>query len=547
MPENTMPLSEKVLQAKSAGQNYKDIRKSLGVGYYDQLKLLNSVGAEKCVQEILRSSGATEDFSPEALAEAEAVNHAVRLEEHSNRLNLCSEPVFTIDSTGTCDIDDAVSIRRAEDGYVLGVHIADVSHYVPFDSCLEQEAFRRGTSVYFAGKDIPMLPLNLSKVICSLLPGEIRLTFSCIMRLDSEGKLIGYRFDKSVIRSRVNGVYSEINDLLAGSAGSVISAKYASVSGSLDVMAELYEKLAVARTKREALTFEDDSVSFVFDDKGKCRGIKLSQRGLSEHIIEEFMLLANQAAALYAESFNLPFLYRVHDAPSEGAIERLKTALGLVYTDCPVETNGLKPSAMNKLIEQADKTPHAELVRRAVRICMSKAVYSTYNGGHAGLGLGSYTHFTSPIRRYPDLVVHRILSDAVSGMSAGLIEDRYGDCLEGAAVQACERERSAAKLERTVENCYKAEFILSQRGSKSDGIVTGSKPWGMEVQLPNTVAGTVPIRKLPGNDWTCYENIQLRNTNGDKFTVGDKVTVRIENANVFDGRTDLSLLDYRAS
>lgn len=534
-------IANHILQAKLERKTARDIRQEHGVNYFEQISLLNTLGAEQCVREILRTQGAGFEFPHQVLEEASARARAIPLAELHGRADFRDKTIFTIDCAETRDMDDAVSIRCFEGGYELGVHIADVSSYVTLGSELEKEAFRRGTSLYYANSDIPMLPPALSKGVCSLFPDEERLAFSCLLNLDTQGRLINYRFVKSVIRSRLKGVYTEINALLEGSAVGAVCAKYAPVVDSLLIMRELYEKLAVLRERRDAIVFEADEVALLFDDTGKCCGLRQTPRGISEKMIEEFMLLANQAATLYAKTMRVPFIYRNHPAPSEVAMESLNKVLAIKEVDYRFNTSSVTTAEIKGLLRQTEGRPYAQAIQKAALRSMSKAVYEPKNTGHYALNLASYTHFTSPIRRYADLAVHRILSDAVAGLSATQITSKYDEYAEEAAAQSTDRERYTAKLERKVLNCYKAEYSLSQRGQSSEGIVIGSKDWGLEVLLSNSVFATMSTKKLPGSDWSNYENIQLRNPRGEAFTIGDTVGVCVESASVFDGRTNLEL------
>ena len=386
----------------------------------------NSSLAKVCCKSILAFNHVEEEFPSEVLAQAQLIEKAgVPQSEYAGREDLRNLPIFTIDSSDSKDLDDAVSISRTKTGYLLGVHIADVSHYVTAKSPLDNEAFERGTSVYYAQSVVPMLPVQLSNGICSLNPAEDRLTFSCFVDLDAEGRMQGFRFCKSVICSRVKGVYSEVNRILDGQADDLLKGKYAGLFEEMALMDELATKLETSRFARGSLNLESTESKIVIDEEGKAVDVLPRERGRSEKMIEEFMLCANEAAATYAMEQGIPFVYRVHEKPSMDKAETL-TALNLpVYR---LRAGECSHTELAAILAGAKETPYARIVNHQLLRSMAKAKYSDANIGHFGLVLDNYAHFTSPIRRYPDLTIHRILSDLAAGVPAEKIKKRYQNC-----------------------------------------------------------------------------------------------------------------------
>lgn len=367
---------------------------------------------------VLEVNGLTPVFPSEVIYEAREVSDYSRIkEEIPNRLDLRDKPIFTIDGADTKDIDDAISVERTKTGYLLGVHIADVSHYVQPKSQLDNEAFKRGTSVYYANRVIPMLPKELSNGICSLNPQEDRLAFSCLCELDKQGNITDYKFAKTVIRSRVKGVYSEINSLLAGSDDAELKEKYAEVSDQLPIIKELADILYKNKKNRGCPELETSESKLIINDEDICVGVERRTRGRSEEIIEDFMLVANECAARFGMDNNLPFVYRIHEEPSDEKLESLREALVKLNVQYKLGEKAC-PGDMSEILKAAKGTDIDLIMNNIVLRSMSKARYSTEPVGHFGLALEDYAHFTSPIRRYPDLTIHRIMSAFLSGSSA---------------------------------------------------------------------------------------------------------------------------------
>lgn len=497
--------------------------------------------AKRCAKALLYAQDIRARFPEEVREEAKKLEEAAVSEaDTKGRLDLRSLPIFTIDSASTKDIDDAISLTRTpEGGFELGVHIADVSHYVRPGTETDNEAFRRATSVYYADQVVPMLPKALSNGICSLNEGELRLAFSCLMRLDNNGELTDYRFVKSVIRSRVKGVYSEINALLAGSTDPELQAKYAEVSEQLPAMKELYGHRARLRRERGCMDIESGEVKLILDEEGRCIDVQKRTSGESEAMIEEFMLLANQCAAHFARVKQIPFVYRVHEEPNAEKLERLHALLTACGINDHFAKNVPAPKELSAILEGVRGTAYEQIINTGMLRCMSKAQYEAKPKGHYGLVLKDYAHFTSPIRRYPDLAIHRILTDLLSGTNKETMTLRYTDFAEQAAKQSSEREVIAMQIERKAEDCYKAEYARRHLGESYEGSISGVTQRGLFVEMDNGVEGFVPASSLTAAGTLLTEGVRLSDpVSGKNWNLGDRMMITIVRADVNLGKVD---------
>ena len=460
--------------------------------------------AKRCAKALLYAKDIRTRFPDKVRDEAKKFEGAeVSEKDCEGRMDLRALPIFTIDSAETKDIDDAISLTRTSDGgFELGVHIADVSNYVKPGTELDNEAFSRATSVYYADQVVPMLPKALSNGICSLNENELRLAFSCLMRLDKEGNLTDYRFVKSIIRSRVKGVYSEINALLAGTADAEIKAKYADVIDQLPAMKELYGHRARLRKERGCMDIESGEVKLILDENGRCIDVKKRTSGESESMIEEFMLLANQCAAHFARVKQIPFVYRVHEEPNAEKLERLHALLQACGINDHFAKDVPTPKELSAILEGVRGTPYEQIINTGMLRCMSKALYEEKPKGHYGLVLKDYAHFTSPIRRYPDLAIHRIMTDMLKGTEKETMILRYTDFAERASKQSSEREVIAMQIERKAEDCYKAEYARRHLGECYEGTISGVTQRGLFIELDNGVEGFVPASSLTPVSYT---------------------------------------------
>ncbi|MDR0947859.1 MAG: ribonuclease R [Ruminococcus sp.] len=506
--------------------------------------------AESSAFAAVKLNGIEIEFPEDVLKEAEAVSAiGIPEEEKLRRLDLRKRVIFTIDGEDTKDIDDAISVRKTDNGYELGVHIADVSFYVKPDSALDKDAFNRGTSVYFADKVIPMLPKALSNGICSLNPNEDRLAFSCLMRITADGKLGLFKFSKSVIRSRVKGVYSEINKIINAKQNNTeipleLRQKYDGLTDTIMLAQELAEILTANRLKRGAPEIISSEGKYICDEDGVCIDVKRREQGLSELLIEEFMLMANTAAARLARERDVPFVYRVHDKPPADKIKELWAFLIKVGINPPKIGEGEipKPKHLAKIIASQKGKPLALAVNMMVLRSMAKAKYADVPLGHYGLSLDDYAHFTSPIRRYPDLAIHRILTDlCYNKLPEDKIAKRYRNYVNAASKRSSEAEISAMKTERTAEDFYAAEFMLQNVGNTYEATVTGVMRGGFFVQLQNTVEGFVSIDSMPERGYDYDGMISLSKNGKAVVTVGDVVEVQCVKADVASARIDFIL------
>lgn len=495
--------------------------------------------AKACSQAVIAVSGVPTAFSDAAALDAIALNEAgISETELCHRLDLrgSEQVIFTIDGADTKDIDDAISIAKTENGYALGVHIADVSHYVQRDSPLDHDAFARGTSVYYADQVIPMLPKALSNGICSLFPQVDRLALSALMDLDENGEIRSYRFEKTVIRSVVQGVYREINGIINQTADAATIEKYQAVLPSVQILRELLQVRLAARNQRGAPSIETEESAFCMDENGVCAAIVPRVRGEAEKMIEECMLLANEAAAKFARTRDLPFVYRVHEQPPEEKVVRLNESLQMLGITQQVEDNP-SPKMYSSILAAVAEDPLKPVVHHLVLRAMAKAAYSHEPLGHFGLALKDYAHFTSPIRRYPDLIVHRMISSVIAG-------ERVPNAMKmvvDAAEQSSRAELRAQSVERDCEECYHAEYMQQHLGEEFDGVISGLTEFGIYVMLQNTVEGMVSLTELPaGNyDYDGYFTI-TEVCSGKRYRFGDAMRVKCIRADVNSGNIDFA-------
>ena len=500
--------------------------------------------AKRCAKALLYAKDIRTRFPDKVRDEAKKFEGAeVSEKDCEGRMDLRALPIFTIDSAETKDIDDAISLTRTSDGgFELGVHIADVSNYVKPGTELDNEAFSRATSVYYADQVVPMLPKALSNGICSLNENELRLAFSCLMRLDKDGGLTDYRFVKSIIRSRVKGVYSEINALLAGTADAEIKAKYADVIDQLPAMKELYGHRARLRKERGCMDIESGEVKLILDENGRCIDVKKRTSGESESMIEEFMLLANQCAAHFARVKQIPFVYRVHEEPNAEKLERLHALLQACGINDHFAKDVPTPKELSAILEGVRGTPYEQIVNTGMLRCMSKALYEEKPKGHYGLVLKDYAHFTSPIRRYPDLAIHRIMTDLLKGTEKETMILRYTDFAERASKQSSEREVIAMQIERKAEDCYKAEYARRHLGECYEGTISGVTQRGLFIELDNGVEGFVPASSLTPSGTSLTEGVRLTDpASGKTWSLGDKMMITIVRADVNLGKIDFEV------
>ena len=500
-----------------------------------------ATSAVSCCASVLDRFHIRRDFSAAVIEEAKRVSEGFNVDE--GRTDLREKIIFTIDGAHSKDLDDAVSIEKLEDGYILGVHIADVSHYVKPKSELDVEALLRGTSIYYANSVIPMLPKELSNGICSLNPREDRLAFSVFITTDKNGNIKSYELKKSLICSRVKGVYEEINKILDGSADKELATKYSEIANNLSIMNEFALILRSARQKRGALDFDSDDCEIIIDPDGVVSEIKRRVRGEAEKLIEEFMLLANEVVATFASGLVMPFIYRVHEQPDPRKLEALSAALKLAGINSNNIRPGLTPADVSDVLKKIEGTPKAKALDKMVLRSLAKARYTPDNLGHFGLALKYYSQFTSPIRRYPDLAIHRILSDILESGASDSIAKRYKGYVSEASEQSSLREIGAMQVEWDCEAIYKAEYMSFHIGAIFEGVISSVKTFGMYIELENTVEGMVRVEKLQG--WFDYDEASMSlysAKTGVRYSIGDKVKVIVAKADVSSGQVDFELI-----
>ncbi len=501
--------------------------------------------AKVCSDAIIDSYGIPTKFPVPVKHEA-AMMAAQRIteEETAKRTDFTADPVFTIDGADAKDLDDAICVKKLEKGWELQVHIADVSHYVAEGSKLDEEARRRGTSVYFADRVIPMLPEEISNGCCSLNPGTKKLTFSAIMILNEKAELIDYRFEKSFIISKVRGVYSEVNSILDGSANESIKEKYSPVSDVIAEAKKLADILKEKAVRRGGLEIESSELRFVLDKNGVCIDVSEREMGEAEGIIEQFMIMANGAAALYAKSVGIPFVYRVHEAPDPDKLY----SLAELAASCGFQTRrlreGVRQTDLAALINAAKETKYSRLISTQVLRSMAKARYSSRPLGHFGLSLTDYCHFTSPIRRYPDTSIHRILSDFISGVPIDKIKKHYSEFADESAALSSDFEIRAVRAERDAEKCYAAEYMCSHIGERYKGVVSGAANNGIFVMLSNGIEGFVKLTDIEESDFEFDGLTSIKDRiSGAAYSIGDEVNIEVVNSNVALGMIDFVLAE----
>ena len=481
-------------------------------------------------------------FPDDVKEEVEHINMEVLPEEYEGRRDLRDEVIFTIDGDDTKDIDDAISIEKFANGhYKLGVHIADVSYYVKEGSPLDMEAMERGTSVYLVDRVIPMLPHELSNGICSLNPNVDRLAISCVMEFDSTGKQIDYEIFPSVIKSRIQMTYKKVNSILEKN---VVPDGYEPYADTLKIMAELAKILRKAKVKRGYIDFDIDEAKILVDENCKPTEITVRERGTGENLIEDFMIAANECVATHIYFMNLPFIYRVHEVPKE---EKIRSFLGFVSNlgyQAPGDIKDTKPTTMQRILKSLEDKPEYKILSSLLLRCMQKAVYRPENLGHYGLASSCYTHFTSPIRRYPDTTVHRLLRTYLfeNKLDNATIH-KWEEKLVYIAEHSSDRERASVDCEREVEDMKMAEYMENHIGEEFEGMISSVTSFGMFVELDNLVEGLVPLRDMP--DFFNYDEERMTLTGEKshvKYSIGERVKVRVVRASKEDKTIDFEVV-----
>ncbi len=500
---------------------------------------------KSCIEGIIIENGIKQEFDKETLREAERIPQKITAEQLESRKDLRELFTFTIDGDDARDFDDAVSLTLKENGnFCLGVHIADVSECVAEGSALDSEAYERATSVYLADRVIPMLPERLSNGICSLNPNEDRLTLSVFMEIGGDGQVISHELHKSVIRSKERMTYNDVNKILEGD--DKLCEKYKRMIPTLKLMEELAEILRDMRTCRGAIQFDFPESRAVVDAHGEPIDIVREERGVSNKMIEEFMLAANETIAEYAFWAELPFIYRNHEAPTLEKITEFNNFIlpfGFSFKGKIDRDNPIRPKALQRILDEVAGTREERIISSNMLRSLMKACYSEENLGHFGLAAKYYCHFTSPIRRYPDLAIHRILKLFIDGQLDGTKRAYLKNYVSAASRQSSEREADAEHTERDVDDLMKTAYMSEFIGQTFEGVVTNVTGFGMFVELDNTVEGLVRVENMTGDYFEYDERAHALVGRRKKrvYTTGDSVKVVLINANILLRQIDFVL------
>ncbi|OHR53693.1 ribonuclease R [Staphylococcus sp. HMSC061G12] len=492
---------------------------------------------------IIYQHGIEIEFPDEVLKEAEAVPEYIEPSELEGRKDLRDELTITIDGADAKDLDDAIALKKLKNGNTqLTVSIADVSHYVKEDSALDKEAYDRGTSVYLVDRVIPMIPHRLSNGISSLNPNVDRLTLSCRMEINSDGKVVKHEIFDSVIQSDHRMTYDEVNQIITDHDENV-RAQYPDVTPMLDLAKELSETLIQMRKRRGEIDFDIDEAQVIVNEEGIPVDVKMRERGEGERLIESFMLAANETVAEHFNKMEVPFIYRVHEQPKSDRLTQFFefiTNFGILVRGTGEDVS---PSTLQEIHEKVKGLPEQTVVSTMMLRSMQQARYEDVNLGHFGLSADYYTHFTSPIRRYPDLVVHRLIrkyliEDSMSGKELRKWEDKLPEIAE----HTSNRERRAIEAERDTDELKKAEFMLQHIGEEFEGIVSSVANFGMFVELPNTVEGMVHVSSMTDDYYQFAEGqmAMIGERTGNVFRIGDTVKIKVVNVDV-----DQRMIDFQ--
>jgi ribonuclease R len=486
------------------------------------------------------------EFSPEAKGEAKATPQTIPEHEIAARVDLRPLPIVTIDGETARDFDDAVYVEKEDSLYRLYVSIADVAHYVKRGSALDEEAYARGTSVYFPDRALPMLPEELSNGICSLNPNEDRLTKTALIEIGARGEVLKTRFFNSIIRSHARMTYTEVRQILVDRDAACL-ARYRDLVEGFKRMEELALLLYGERRARGTLDFDLPEAQIVLDLQGKPENILRAERSIAHRIIEEFMIAANEAVARHLKEKHFPLLYRVHEGPDHEALEEIAPFLASLGYRLPLKHERIKPKELQKLLDASKGKPEEKVVNHVLLRAMKQAHYAPENIGHFGLGSLCYTHFTSPIRRYPDLIVHRMLEETLKKRNLKANEreelDRY---MDEAGKHTSERERVAMSAEREMVDLKKAQFMMDKIGEEFGGVIVSLANFGFFLELEDFfVEGLVKLSSLKDDDYHYYEKEYLikGRRRGRKFRLGDRLRVKVLRINAFRSEIDFELIE----
>lgn len=489
------------------------------------------------------------EFPDEVLEEINQIPEKVLPEEYEGRKDLRDKYTFTIDGADAKDLDDAISIEKLSNGnYELGVHIADVSHYVREGTALDEEAFARGVSSYLVDRVIPMLPPKLSNGICSLFPNVDRLTMSCLMEINKKGQVVNYEITPSVIQSKKRLTYDLVNELLSPEVSMHTVEEYQEVLLQLKQMKELHEILERERHQRGALEFETPEIEFELDEQGHPVAIHMRERLVAERLIESFMLIANETVATHYVRQDVPFLYRVHEHPDSKKIQRFITFAARFGLQVPRVKDQVAPKTLQKVLEQIQGEPSEPVISMLMLRSMQQARYEVKPLGHYGLASEYYSHFTAPIRRYPDLMLHRLIHKYEEGVTEKEIKKLEKELPE-IADYTSKAERRAIDAEREVDDLKKAQYMEDKVGEQYEGIIVSVTNFGMFVQLPNMVEGLVHVSDMKDDYYEFVEDhlMMVGTRTGKVYRMGDVVEIEVADVDVKQYKIDFKLLESKAT
>jgi ribonuclease R len=491
---------------------------------------------------IARSYGIPSEFPPKVMNASECVPDHVLETDFQGRLDLRDWTVVTIDGEDAKDLDDGISLTEENGIYHLGVHIADVSNYVQGGSALDEEALKRGTSVYLVDRVIPMLPKRLSNGICSLNQGEDRLALSCLMEINKHGKVVHHQIAETVIRVRERMTYTDVKDIIEDTSEEAKN-RYRELIPLFHRMAELSKILRQKRHRRGAIDFDFPECKIILSPKGRPVEIKAYERNVATDLIEDFMLLANETVAQEFFGRGLPFVYRTHETPDGDKVESLLTLLHNQGLKVQKEKEQITPLEIQKVLEQIEGRPDEPLISRLTLRTMKQAKYTVQCSGHFGLAAKYYCHFTSPIRRYPDLQIHRIIKDQIRGRMTPERVEQYTGILEHVATQSSAMERRAEEAERETVKLKKAEYMAYHLGEVFEGMISGVTGWGLYVELPNTIEGLVHVNTLRDDYYVFREDSYelVGEVMHKSYRLGQKVRVRVADVDTAQKTIDFVL------
>ncbi|MBQ7944283.1 MAG: ribonuclease R [Lachnospiraceae bacterium] len=480
------------------------------------------------IMSIVRGYELPMEFSDKIMKQVENVSNDVSEADMAGRRDLRDVMMVTIDGEDAKDLDDAVSLSKEGELYYLGVHIADVTNYVQENSALDREALKRGTSVYLVDRVIPMLPHKLSNGICSLNAGVDRLALSCLMTIDSKGEVISHEIVESVIKVDRRMSYTSVKKILEDKDEAEIAA-YEGLVPMFELMAELATILRNKRKKRGSIDFDFPESKIILDKNGRPIDIKPYERNVATKIIEDFMLIANETVAQHFYWMELPFVYRTHDNPDPEKIAKLSTFIRNFGYTIKSKQEEIHPKELQKLLTKIEDTPEEDLISRLTLRSMKQAKYTIDSSGHFGLACQYYCHFTSPIRRYPDLQIHRIIKEQIRGRLNENRIEHYDAILPEVAKHSSEMERRADEAERETDKLKKVEYMSERIGEIYEGVISSITAWGVYVELPNTIEGMIHVSMLPGDyfyyDEQSYE--MVGQATNKRYKLGEKITVRV--------------------